>query len=154
MSRDKELASRRSTFRGGRGVRLADGRVWNLPDPAMVIRSLEDKARYFELTRAILEADEEPDRGLAEFALTIFLLNLNYDLSPADHQELLTFEPDSDSLLDWRRAACEIVEAHAEFARRSSASRSGTSLHDGSAAPARFFSRWFSWIWAPAPVRR
>ena len=153
MSRDKELASRRSTFRGGSGILLADDRVWNLPAPAAVVRTAEaeNAARYSELLRAVREADGESDRGLAELALAIFLLGLNYDLSAADLQDLLAFEPESAALHDWRRNLSEIVASHLEFSRRPSARSDPEMFHHGGP---RLFSRWLAWLRVPSPVRR
>jgi len=135
-------------------MRLADGQFWNLPGPAAVVRNGEDEARYPELLRAICESDDEAGRGLAELALAIFLLNLNYDLSPVDLQDLLTFEPGSDALRDWRRELREIATAHVEFHRRIPASPAPAVLGSRGAGPLRLFSRWLSWLRTPSPARR
>lgn len=154
MSRDKELASRRSTFRGGVGIRLADGQFWNLPGPAAVAPRAEAESHYPDLLLALREADEEADRGLAVLALMIFLLNLNYDLDSAETRELLTFEPGSEALLDWRRESRAIAASHVEFQRRARSSPNSAVLGGRSAGPSRLFSRWFSWLRTPAPARR
>jgi len=155
MSHDKELGSRRPTYLGGKGLRLANGEVWNFPRPATVPRGLDGERPHHELARAIHEADNEADRGLAELALAIFLLGLNYDLTPEDHQELLAFEPDSDALHDWRTGLRAIATAHVEYYQGASSTIPASTVSDsGATKPSRFFSRWFSWFRAPSTVRR
>lgn len=155
MSRDKELGRRRPTFWGGRGIRLANGEVWNLPGPEAAFRSNEGRTSYPALARAICEADGESDRGLAELALAIFLLNLNYDLSSADLQELLAFEPGSDALRGWREALREMAASHVKFLREvSSADPTSTASDARKIKHPRVGSRLLSWLRAPTLSRR
>jgi len=155
MSRDRELTSRRSTFRGGRGLRLADGEVWNFPHPAATPPHDGGEVSHRDLTLAICEADDEYDRGLAELALAIYLLNLNYELSPRDLRELLTFEPGSEALREWRAGLREIVTSHVQFLRGvSRAATASTIRHAEESAFSRSYARWFSWLRSPSPARR
>ena len=41
------------------------------------------------------EAEDQSERRLAELALAIFLIGLNYDLSSTDLANLFTFQPRS-----------------------------------------------------------
>ncbi len=155
MSRDRELSSRRSTFRGGRGLRLADGEVWNLPHPAAMPAGVGGEATHRDLARAICEAENEHERGLAELAFAIFLLNLNYDLSHEDLQGLLSFEPGSDALRDWRVGLRAVVDSHVEHLQGTPlVVPASTFRHAGETVSSRLCRRWFSWFRAPSPVRR
>ena len=46
-------------------------------------------AEYSNLIRAILEAEDDAERNLAELAFAILLLAHNYRLSPPDYESLL-----------------------------------------------------------------
>lgn len=115
-----EINRRRSgEFREGRRVLLADGGVWSFPKAGRAWGL--DSPEYQSLVRAIVEADEESDRCLAELATAIFLLGSNYELEPEDFQRLLTFEPGSPEQTAWRHALREIIAEHVRESRFSDA---------------------------------
>src|SRR5437773_1040820 len=90
-----ELSSRRSSFRPGSPIRLADGQTWTLPAPpkAKEWMAAPFDAEYTGLIQAIMEAEDASEQRLAELAFAIFLLGHNYQLSPADYERLLGSSP-------------------------------------------------------------
>jgi hypothetical protein len=109
-----ELLSRRSSFRSGKKIRLADGQGWTFPSP---IREWSDKAHsdretYNGLIRAINEAEDNSERCLAELSFAIFLLGQNYRLSPVDYQQLLDFRSESVESIAWRTALRQLTQEH------------------------------------------
>jgi hypothetical protein len=112
-----ELLSRRSSFRPGNKIRLADGQSWTLPSP---IREWSDKAHcdrdtYSSLIRSMNEAEDNPNRLLAELSFGIFLLGQNYRLSPADYQQLLDFAPESRESIAWQIAMRQLASEYLHF---------------------------------------
>ncbi|WP_156512758.1 hypothetical protein [Planctomyces sp. SH-PL62] len=106
-----EISRRRSgEFREGRRVLLADGGTWAFPTAGQAWGL--DSPEYQSLVRAVVEADEEFDRRLAELAMAIFLLGSNYELSPEDFQRLLTFEPGSPEQSAWGLALRGVIAEH------------------------------------------
>jgi hypothetical protein len=109
-----ELLSRRSSFRPGQRIRLADGQGWTFPLP---IQEWSDKAHsdreeYYGLIRSIIEAEDDSERRLAELAFAIFLLSQNYRLSPLDYQQLLDFGSETSESIAWRTSLRQLSEAH------------------------------------------
>ena len=101
-----ELLRRRSYFRDGRKIRLADGQIWTLPAP-----TTESEWTAAHLGPSIqvssersLEAENASGQHLAELAFAIFLLGHNYCLSPMDYERLLDFVPGSPDSRDAQRA--------------------------------------------------
>jgi hypothetical protein len=96
-----ELALRRPDFLGGIPIRLADGQTWMFPVPvrpnADPVGSLAETEsvialfgpEYLHTLRAVMEAQDEAERMMAELALAIDLLSRNYRLSPEMFRELL-----------------------------------------------------------------
>jgi hypothetical protein len=112
-----ELLSRRSPFRPGRKIRLADGQCWTLPSP---IQEWSDKApsdrdQYSGLIRSIAEAEDCSERRLAELAFAIFLLGQNYRLSSVDYQQLLDFGSESSESIAWQIAIHQLTQEHLHF---------------------------------------
>jgi hypothetical protein len=52
----------------------------------------------------VQEAEDQSERRLAELALAIFLIGLNYELSSTDLANLFTFQPRSQELADSQHA--------------------------------------------------
>ena len=109
-----ELLSRRSSFRPGQKIRMADGQGWTFPLP---IREWSDKAHsdrgeYNGLIRSIIEAEDDSERRLGEFAFAIFLLSQNYRLSPLDYQQLLDFGSETSESIAWRNSLRQLSEEH------------------------------------------
>ena len=100
-----ELLCRRPNFRAGREIKLADGRRWTFPAPQDRAGSpdgdLDDE--YVGLLRVIWEAEDIHERRLAELALAIYLIELNYQLSPAQLEFLFTYRSGSPELADSQR---------------------------------------------------
>src|SRR4051794_40414025 len=97
-----EWCLRRPDFLPGTQVRLGGGQEWTLPDPparpAVNASGPADPWRggcdsigtdYEATVAAILDAEDEAGRLLAELALAICLLGRNYTLTPADYREIL-----------------------------------------------------------------
>ena len=86
-----ELSSRRSRFQPGTTICLANDQEWTFPAPTadseFAVESAE--AEYLGLIHAVQEAEDQSERRLAELALAIFLIGLNYDLSPTDLAKLV-----------------------------------------------------------------
>ncbi len=109
-----EYSSRRSSFRAGSHIRLADGQTWILPAPPT---TCEDKSAafgtaYTGIIQAILEAEDRSEQCLGELAFAIFLLEKNYYLTPADYQRLLASSTRSPGASDWQCAVHEIAQEH------------------------------------------
>jgi hypothetical protein len=109
-----EISSRKPSFRQGRRILLADGQHWTFPAPP---RDSDWKAmpfghQYTDLIRAISEAEDSSEQGLAELAFAILLLAHNYDLSSSDYERLLGFVSDSRESAKWRDALHQITQDH------------------------------------------
>ena len=104
-----EFSSRRSSFRSGSPIQLADGQTWILPSPPKKTGRNESpfSTSYAAIIQAIIEAEDSSEQCLGEMALAILLLDHNYYLSPADYQRLL----DRGSS-DWQFAFHEIAQKH------------------------------------------
>jgi hypothetical protein len=98
-----ERKSRRSDFETGVDVRLSDGETWTLPIP-----SLTDP-EYYALIAVVLEAEDRVEVLLAELALTIFLLDRNYELEPEQLSSLLCFSADDPALAALQDAVHDLV---------------------------------------------
>src|SRR4051794_33959106 len=109
--RDEEVL-RRPDFLPGIPVRLADGQVWNLPKAPDRYPRVADGGglgRDYEATVAgVLDAEDEAERRRAELALAISLLARNYDLRPADYQEILGGESGGPASAALQRALAEV----------------------------------------------
>ncbi len=86
-----ELTCRRTSFRPGTPIRLADGQMWTLPAPPHKSewKAVPFAAEYTGIVQAILESEDISERRLGELAFTIFLLGHNYCLTPTDYERLL-----------------------------------------------------------------
>lgn len=147
-----ELSSRRSSFRSGKKIRLADGQGWTFPSP---IREWSDKAHsdqdaYNGLIRSINEAEDSSERQLAELSFAIFLLGQNYRLSPADYQQLLDFGFESRESIAWQIAIRQLTEEHLHFF---SAARTFPPQSELVSIPQRLFSRLLLWLRTFMPLR-
>ncbi|MGC8639809.1 MAG: hypothetical protein ACP5XB_08050 [Isosphaeraceae bacterium] len=109
-----ELTCRRLDFRAGRAITLADAQSWMFPAP----RECADLAtghpddEYVGLLRAVWEAEDLPERRLAELTLALYLFELNYHLSPAQLELLFTFRSGSPELADSQHAFRALAEEH------------------------------------------
>jgi hypothetical protein len=110
----EELICRRPTFRPGREITLADGRPWTFPAPGghavPATRARDDD--YLGLLRAVWEAEDLQERYLAELALAIYLIELNYQLSSAELEFLFTYRSGSPELADSQRAFDMLAREH------------------------------------------
>jgi hypothetical protein len=147
-----ELSSRKSLFRQGRPIRLADRQSWTVPAPP---RGSEWKAipfadEYTDLIRAILEAEDGYEQGLAELAFAVLLLGHNYRLSPADYESLLDFVPESPESRAWQDTFHQIAQDHLH----SYLDFAGVSAVDRSVLDApRRLDRLFAWLRNRLPSR-
>jgi hypothetical protein len=147
-----EFSSRKPSFRQGRPIQLADGQTWTFPAPpkGSEWKSMPFGAEYTDLIRAILEAEDGSEQGLAELAFAILLLAHNYRLSPADYERLLASTPESPDSRDSRDSFHQIAQDHVhsflDFSGIASVERS---LLD---APGKF-DRLFCWLRNRLPSR-
>lgn len=109
-----EFLTRQPSFRQGRRICLADGQTWVLPSPpdGSEWKAPPFGAEYQELIQAMLEAEDDSERRLAELAFAILLLGHNYQLSPADYERLLGFAPESPESSDWQVTLHQIAQDH------------------------------------------
>ena len=109
-----ELSSRRSRFQPGIPICLANGQEWTFPAPAVDSEFAFESAgaEYLGLIRAIMEAEDQSERRLAELALALFLIGLNYQLSSTDLANLFTFQPRSRELDDSQHAFESLARDH------------------------------------------
>ncbi len=109
-----ELSCRRSRFQPGTPICLANDQEWTFPAPTadsgLVFESAE--AEYLGLIQAVREAEDQSERLLAELALAIFLIGLNYQLSSTDLANLFTFQPRSQKLIDSQHAFESLARDH------------------------------------------
>lgn len=109
-----EPSTRRSRFQPGTPIRLANDQEWTFPAPTahseFAVESAE--AEYLGLIHALLEAEDRSERRLAELALAIFLIGLNYQLSSSDLASLFTFQPRSQELADSQHAFEALASDH------------------------------------------
>ncbi len=117
-----ELLSRRSLFRHGRQIRLADGQAWTFPAPLTELEwnAAPFGAEYPGLIRAIMEAENASDQYLAELSFTIFLLGHNYCLSSTDYERLLDFDSAAPDSRAGQRAFHHVSQEHLHSFLRSS----------------------------------
>jgi hypothetical protein len=147
-----ELSSRRSLFRSGTQIRLADGQRWTFPSP---IREWSDKAHsdreaYHGLMRSIIEAEDNSERALGELSFAIFLLGQNYRLSPVDYQQLLDFGAESKESIAWQIAIRQLSEEHFHFC---SALPDLPQQSKFASLPDGVVSRVFAWLRTFMPLR-
>jgi hypothetical protein len=109
-----EVVKRRTSFSDGMKIRLADGQLWTFPAPTNVPDSeiASFGSEYPGLIQAIMEAESDSGRGLAELSFAIFLLGYNYCLSSADYVQLLSFAPGSQELNNWQSAFRSVADEH------------------------------------------
>ena len=95
-----EASRRRKNFQPGTEIRLADGQAWTFRDAAGASGPVSDRVRgeYMGLLRVHGEAEDLSERQLAELALALFLIELNYDLNAEELQALLCFPAGSPAL--------------------------------------------------------
>jgi hypothetical protein len=147
-----ELLSRRSSFRAGKKIRLADGQGWTFPSP---IREWSDKAHsdqeaYNGLILSISEAEDDSERRLAELSFAIFLLNQNYRLSPADYQQLLDFGCEARESIAWQIAIRQLTQEHLHFCSAAPVLPQQSEL---TSIPQGLFSRVLTWLRTFMPLR-
>lgn len=98
---------RRTSFRPGPAILLADGREWIFPMPAAPEELSAEPSVDREteaIVRAIREAEDRTEQRRGELALAIHLLAKNYRLGPDQYQELLCFDPSSPTLASSQEA--------------------------------------------------
>jgi len=147
-----EFPSRRSSFRHGRQIQLADGQPWILPTPP---KGSEWKAvpfgpEYIDIIQAILDSEDSAEERRLELAFAIFLLGHNYRLSPGDYERLLGSTPRSPDSRDWQIAFHHIAQDHL----RSFLDMSGVTSENGPLLDAQGrLSRLLAWLRNHLPPR-
>ena len=109
-----ELSSRRSSFRGGRQIRLADGQTWIFPAPlnASEWKNVPFGSEYTGIIQAMREAEDSNEQNLAELAFAIFLLGHNYCLSADDYEQLLGSTEGFPDLRAWQHELHQLSLEH------------------------------------------
>lgn len=101
-----ESALRRTEFRAGQAVELADGQSWSIPCPTVDyvptfgpegqvgVELVSSFGPLFDRKVQILrDADTTADEAVAFFNLAVDLLDRNYDLGPDHYRTLLRYRP-------------------------------------------------------------
>jgi hypothetical protein len=147
-----ELLSRRSSFRPGKKIRLANGQGWTLPSPIRewTGKAPSDREAYTGLIRSINEAEENSERRLAELSFAIFLLDQNYRLSPVDYQQLLDFGSESSKSIAWQIAIHQLTQEHVHFLSSAPDFQKQTELVS---IPRGLASRLLAWLRTFIPLR-
>jgi hypothetical protein len=150
----REVSDRRPRFQEGREISLADQRAWIFPLPAAIPRLVGEATRkeYLGLLRAYAEGEDASERRLAELAFGIFLLDLNYEVGPADLQALLTFPPGSRAQAELEDAFRSLVLDHLDALAGAVSEPSPEPLPDRVVAPA--WARLLSWLKTQVSSRR
>ncbi len=109
-----ELSSRRSSIQAGNLISLANDQEWTFPAPTADSEFAVEAAgtEYLGLIRAIMEAEDQSDRRLAELAMAIFLVGLNYQLNSTKLANMFTFQPRSQKLADSQQAFESLARDH------------------------------------------
>jgi hypothetical protein len=112
-----ELIWRRADFRAGREITLANHQPWTFPSPHKRpgLASRDPADEYFGLLRAVREAEDLHERRLAELVLAIYLIELNYQLSPSQLEFLFTFRAGSPELADAQDAFSALAGEHLQL---------------------------------------
>src|SRR5208337_244032 len=104
----------------GNPICLANDQEWTFPAPRadseFAVESAE--AEYLGLIQTVQEAEDQSERQLAELALAIFLIRLNYELSSTDLANLFTFQPRSQELVDSQHAFESLARDHVVWLAR------------------------------------
>src|SRR3954471_11611022 len=112
-----EESLRRPDFLPGIPVRMADGQIWSLPKAPDRYPRMADGGvlgqDYEAMVAEVLDAEDEAEQRRAELALAIALLARNYDLGPADYQELLGGESGGPITAALQRAFSDVALEHA-----------------------------------------
>jgi hypothetical protein len=140
-----ERLNRRPSFRDGVNIRLADGQFWTLPAPQKPSESRYESfgTEYTDIIHALMEVNDRSEQRLGELALAIFLLGLNYSLSPSDYECLLGFSPESPELTAVQLTFHRIAQDHLH----SFLDASGVSWDSTQVAPAPGrLSRLVAWL--------
>jgi hypothetical protein len=138
-----EHLNRRSTFRDGVKIRLADGQFWTLPAPLKASERASFGTEYRGLIKAIAEAEDSSEQRLAELAFAIFLLSSNYHPSSLDYEFLLGFAPGSPESTAAQLAFHHVAQEHLQSLR--DASGALWASRQVVPTPGRF-SRFFAWL--------
>ncbi len=109
-----ELSSRRSSFRDGRQIRLADGQTWIFPAPlkASEWTNVPFGSEYTGIIQAMLQAEDRYEQNLAELAFAIFLLGHNYCLSAGDYEQLLGSTVELSDSRAWQHELHQLSQEH------------------------------------------
>jgi hypothetical protein len=110
----EEAHYRRQNFQPGTEIRLADGQVWTFPSAVGVSGGASDAAHreYLGLIRVHREAEDRAEQTLAELAIAIFLIGLNYQLDAPDLQRLFSFPAASPTLTESQEAFRALAYEH------------------------------------------
>lgn len=108
---------RRDCFCSGIPVRLANGQFWTLPLPSQVSGSDTksgdpSNSDYERLLQAIMESQRPEEQAIAELALAIELLNMNYMLCSNDLQALLSLPREEGANLSLRNDLHNVAVNH------------------------------------------
>jgi hypothetical protein len=145
MTLVQERQSRRTSFRDGVKIRLADDQLWTLPAPPKTseLEAASFGSDYTGIIQAIMDVNDSAEQRLAELALVIFLLEHNYCLSPLDYQCLLGFTSESPESTAAQLAFHRIAQEHI----RSFLDASGVSWDSREVAPTMGrLSRLVAWL--------
>ena len=121
---------------------MADGQFWTVPGPLDLGTHPFNVEEYEALLEAICAAEDDSERFRATLALTIYLLNRNYELTPADYVRLLDFRPGSAAASAGREAMDDLAAKHLRFRPRLMSTGRAA---EGPPRPSRSLSRVARW---------
>lgn len=145
-----QRALRRTVYREGTGIRLADGQYWVFPPPPSPSAPEEAAVdpNYVPILDAILDAEDTAERLRSELILAIHLLGRNYHLGAGEFRELLGFPTGSQALAAAQEAFHELAAQHLR------ALRAHTEVGPADARPSGYFTRAWARLLALLGVRR
>jgi hypothetical protein len=109
-----EMTRRRSGFQDGAWIRMADGKEWLFSRPP----APGADAQYDALIQCLLEAEDQHEARRIELAITISLLSRNYQPSPREFQEILSFGGDDAARSSAQEAISTLIRPDIDQARR------------------------------------
>jgi len=149
-----EVLRRRGTFQEGLSIPMADHQAWVFPIAGGELRLTAAKHdEYLGILKAYAEGEDATERQLAELALAIFLIELNYELDSRELALLFSFPPGSPALLEAHASFRNLALGHLE-AVQGGASLDADSQELPIAPGPKLWGRSVAWLKAPVAGRR
>jgi hypothetical protein len=149
-----EVSTRRSRLLPGTPICLANDQEWTFPAPTAdpVFATEPTGNEYVGLIQAVREAEDQSEQRLAELALAIFLIGLNYQLGASNLVSLFTFPPESQKLADSQCAFESLARDHLLFMARHE--RQATPIRVKSTSNQPISRRLLAWMRSHGLIRK